>query len=156
MDCCDDQEQVESPGGVGAAVRRLGAQSYQMQILCAEGHQDTREFLVIWLGLAGYEVAASDSLAECVKLASSLRFDLYIISDRLLDGSGFDLAEKIRSFDRQTPLIFHSALAYPQDIERGMKAGAQAYITKPSDPEHLLETISLLIKPDARLALHAR
>lgn len=135
---------------------RPGAQSYQMQILCAEGHQDTREFLVIWLGLAGYEVTPSDTIAECVELATSRRFDLYLISDRFQDGSGFDLAEKVRSFDRQTPLIFHSALAYPRDIERGMKAGAQAYVTKPSDPEKLLEAISLLIKPDARLALHAR
>jgi hypothetical protein len=58
--------------------------------------------------------------------------------------------------DLQTPMILNSAQVYPRDIERGMKAGAQAYVTKPSDPEQLLDAISLLIKPDARLALHAR
>jgi DNA-binding response OmpR family regulator len=156
MACLNDPQQVETHGGVGAAVTRLEAKSYQRQVLCAEGHQDTREFLIIWLGLAGYEVKATDTVTECVELAANRRFDLYLIGERFQDGSGLDLAEKIRSLDRQTPLIFYSALAYPRDIERGMHAGAQAYITKPSDPEHLLEAISLLIKTDARGALHAR
>jgi CheY-like chemotaxis protein len=156
MFCRDNREQSESPGGVGPAVMTQGAQSHQWQILCAEGHQDTREFLVIWLRLAGYNVTTTDTVAECVELAASRRFDVYLISDRFLDGAGFDLAEKIRSFDRQTPLILHSAQAYSRDIERGMKAGAQAYITKPSDAEQLLETISLWIKLDARWVLHAR
>jgi DNA-binding response OmpR family regulator len=31
-----------------------------------------------------------------------------------------------------------------------MNAGAQAYITKPSDPAHLVETIRLLIDIDDR------
>lgn len=117
------------------------------KILCAESHQDTRELLVIWLGLAGYEVTAGDTIAECLELAASRRFHLYLIGERFLDGSGFELAEAIRSFDRHTPLVFHSAQAYPKDIERGMKAGAQAYITKPSDPERLIETIRQLIVP---------
>lgn len=129
---------------------RLGMQSHRWQILCADDYQDTREFLVIWLGLAGFEVTPCDTIEECVEMAASRRFHLYLIDERLLDGSGFDLVEKIRSFDGHTPLVFHSALAYPQDIERGMKAGAQAYIVKPSDPKHLVETIGLLIDTDGR------
>ncbi|HWO02821.1 MAG TPA: response regulator [Blastocatellia bacterium] len=125
-------------------------QSDKWRILCAENYEDTREYLVIWLGRAGYEVTTSDTVAECVELAASRHFHLYLIGERFPDGSGFDLVEKIRSFDGQTPLVFHSALAYPKDIERGLKAGAQAYITKPSDPEHLMETIRLLIDTDDR------
>jgi DNA-binding response OmpR family regulator len=124
--------------------------SDKLRILCAENYQDTREYLVICLDLAGYEVTPGDTVAECVELAASRRFHLYLIGERFPDGSGFDLVEKIRSFDGQTPLVFHSALAYPKDIERGMNAGAQAYITKPSDPRHLVETIRLLIDTDDR------
>lgn len=148
MACCDHKEQLESLSGVG--VMRLGMQSHKRQILCAESHEDTREFLVIWLGLAGYAVTAGDTIAECLELAASRRFHLYLIGERFLDGSGFELAEEIRFFDRLTPLVFHSALAYPKDIERGMKAGAQAYITKPSDPEYLIETIRQLIDTNGR------
>ncbi|MEK6303321.1 MAG: response regulator [Acidobacteriota bacterium] len=124
--------------------------TYQRQILCAEGHDDTREFLIIWLGRAGFEVTPCDTIAECAEMAASRRFHLYLIGDRFLDGSGFDLVEKIRSFDGHTPLVINSTLAYPTDIERGMKAGAQAYITRPSDPKHLVETINLLIDTDDR------
>ena len=121
-------------------------QTFQEQILCAEGHEDTRELVVVYLGLAGYQVTpVGNTIAECIEMAASRSFHLYLIGDLFLDGSGFDLAQQIRSFDRHTPLIFHSARAYPEDIERGLKAGAQAYITKPSDPAHLVETIRLLI-----------
>jgi DNA-binding response OmpR family regulator len=119
--------------------------SCQAQILCAEGHEDTREFLAVWLGLAGYEVTATETAAECVKLACGRRFDLYLIGDGLLDGRAIELVETIRSLDGRTPLILNSAKAYPKDIERGMKAGAQVYLTRPSDPDYLLLTISLLI-----------
>ena len=125
-------------------------QSDKWQILCAENYRDTRDYLVICLEWAGYEVTPGDTVAECVELAASGRFHLYLIGERFPDGSGFDLVEKIRSFDGQTLLVFHSALAYPTDIERGMNAGAQAYITKPSDPEQLVETIRLLIDIDDR------
>jgi CheY-like chemotaxis protein len=97
-------------------------QSGKLQILCAESYQDTREYLVICLDRLGYEVTPSDTVAECVELAASGRFHLYLIGERFPDGSGFDLVEKIRSFDGQTPLVFHSALAYSKDIERGMNA----------------------------------
>jgi DNA-binding response OmpR family regulator len=120
-------------------------QSDKWQILCAENYRDTRDYLVIFLDQAGCEVTPSDTIAECLELAASRRFHLYLIGERFPDGSGFDLVEKIRFFDGETPLVFHSALAYPKDIERGMNAGAQAYITKPSDPAHLVKTIRLLI-----------
>ena len=128
----------------------LGIQSYQREILCAEGYQETREFLVVWLGLSGYEVTCSDIIAECVEMAASRRFGLYLIGDRFVDGSGLELAQKIRAFDRHTPLVLHSAYAYQKDIDRGMEAGAQAYITKPSDPDHLATTIRLLINTNDR------
>jgi len=122
----------------------------QRRILCAEGHPDTREFLVIWLGFAGYEVSTTDTVSKSVRMASRLNFDLYLIGERFPDGSGFDLAERIRFFDQHTPLVFHSTQAYQTDIERGLKAGAQAYITKPSDPKRLVETITQLINNDYR------
>ena len=144
----DHQKQVEPPGGVEA-------RSHKKQILCAEGHHDTLQFFVIWLGLAGYEVTTCDSTAECIELAASKHFDLYLISDWLLDGSGFDLAEQIRCLDRQTPMILNSAQVYPRDIERGKRVGAQAFMPKPSDPERLLETISQLLRLDANRELKA-
>jgi len=61
-------------------------------------------------------VTSGDTVSECVKMDSSRSFDLYPIGERFLDGSGFDLAEKIRSFDRRTPLVFHSTQAYQKDI----------------------------------------
>ena len=150
MACGDHQKQLESLSGLRAAVSRLELKSYRRRILCAEDHEDTREFLVIWLGLAGYEVTPVKNIAECVEVAVSFRFDLYLISERFPDGWGFELAAEIRSFDRHTPLVFHSAQAYQKDIERAMNAGAQAYITKPSDPERLVETIRQLINANDR------
>lgn len=62
---CNYQQHAESLSGA-----RVGAMKFQRRVLCAEGHQDTRELLVIWLGLAGYEVTSCDTVAEVVARGS--------------------------------------------------------------------------------------
>src|SRR5262249_44325568 len=53
----------------------------------------------------------------------------------------------------RAPLILYSALAFANDVERGIQTGAQAYITKPGNLDHLLATIDgLLTRNDSRPA----
>ena len=120
----------------GAAVEK------RKRILCADDHEDTRTMIALWLDLCGYEVTTAGSIAESLPLTERGGFDLLILDGWYPDGLGLDLCEQIRRFDSHTPILFLSALAYADDIAKGMNAGAQAYLTKPVDMDVLEETIA--------------
>ncbi|HEX5736113.1 MAG TPA: response regulator [Blastocatellia bacterium] len=111
-------------------------------ILCADDHEDTRTMIACWLDMCGYEVTTAGSIAESLPLTERGGFDLLILDGWYPDGRGVDLCEQIRRFDSHTPILFLSALAYADDIAKGMNAGAQAYLTKPVDMDVLEQTIA--------------
>jgi DNA-binding response OmpR family regulator len=68
-----------------------------------------------------------------------------ILDNRLPDGKGTALCRQIRSFDHRTPIIFYSAAAYQSDIDQALAAGAQLYLTKPTDLERLSAALQQLL-----------
>ena len=119
--------------------------STKKRILCVEDNTEDCELLKIYLELEDFEVVFARTMAEGFSKAKSDRFDLHLIDEHLPDGLGTDLTRQIRVLDSTTPIVFYSARAYESDIQRGLDAGAQAYITKPSDPNQVLEIIKTLI-----------
>jgi DNA-binding response OmpR family regulator len=111
------------------------------QVLCSDDHEDTRALMALWLDLCGYKVTTAGSLAETLPLTEKGGFDLLLLDGWYVDGFGLDLCKQIRRFDARTPIIFLSALAFQSDIEKGLAAGAQAYLTKPFDFDELGQTI---------------
>jgi DNA-binding response OmpR family regulator len=59
---------------------------------------------------------------------------------------GFTLAEKIKEANPDIPVIFLTAKSMKEDIVRGLKIGADDYITKPFDPEVLILRINNILK----------
>jgi CheY-like chemotaxis protein len=117
-------------------------------ILCVEDHSVTRLMLTMVFEQSGYDTVTSATLSDALDLATGQSFDLYLFDIDLPDGSGLDLARRIRAFDTHTPLVFLSAYASSEQIDAGLKAGAQAYITKPMCVDNLLETVDGLIQTD--------
>jgi len=115
------------------------------RVLCVDSHADSCELVATVLGWENYEVAVCRTAAGGWERACSERFDLYLIDTRLDDALGLELARRLRALGAGTPLVFHSAEAFPGDIEQGIGAGARAYITKPRDPEQLLATVRHLV-----------
>jgi len=59
---------------------------------------------------------------------------------------GFTLAEKMRGNDPGIPFIFLTAKCMREDIIKGLKLGADDYITKPFDPEMLMLRINNILR----------
>jgi DNA-binding response OmpR family regulator len=59
---------------------------------------------------------------------------------------GFTLGEKIKDAQPEVPLIYLTAKSLKEDIVRGLKIGADDYITKPFDPEVLILRINNILK----------
>lgn len=82
------------------------------------------------LELAGFEVTTAKSGAEGLELATTGAFDIILLDVMLPDLGGLELAKQIGG----TPVVFLSARASEEDIDRGREAGGIDYIVKPFDP----------------------
>ena len=116
------------------------------RILYIEDHEDTRELVTLLLAQKSYEVITGSTIESGVALAGSEQFDLYLLDSWLPDGSGLDLCQRIRQFDKTTPIIFYSAAAYAADHDQAMRCGAQAYLVKPSPVSELCDLVKQLIE----------
>ena len=123
-------------------------------ILIIEDDEDTRFVYSVLLQMEGYLVTPVGTMAEAISRILSTNYDLIIMDVRLPDGDGVELCFQIRAFNKITPIMFVSAAAYEKDVERGMKAGAQAYMTKPADANKLLENVAYLLGQKAMPHTH--
>jgi two-component system, OmpR family, response regulator len=115
------------------------------RILCVEDDEDSSGLMTALFELLNFQAAIASTSAEGLRLSQSERFDLYLLDSWLPDGTGTQLCKQIRSLDPLTPILFLSADAYPQTQAEAFRAGAQAYLTKPVDPDVLKEMVRWLL-----------
>ena len=125
------------------------------RVLYIEDHEDTRELVTLLLSQKSYEVVTGATIESGIALAAAQSFDLYLLDSWLPDGSGLDLCQKIRQFDKITPILFYSAAAYASDHDMALQCGAQGYLIKPSQPADLCKLVSELIE-DSRCKASGR
>jgi DNA-binding response OmpR family regulator len=119
--------------------------SGKKRILCAEGHQDTCLLVSCLLGPAGYEVTTVNDMTSGLRIARTAIFGLYLIADKLTEGTGIELCEKVREVDRETPILFWSARVYESDRQCALDAGANVFLRKPCDYDAILTIVSQLV-----------
>jgi DNA-binding response OmpR family regulator len=70
---------------------------------------------------------------------------MYLLDTHLPDESAFELCEQICGVPGHAPVVFISTAPYEADQQRGLQAGAIAYLTKPLDFDVLEITLIRLI-----------
>jgi DNA-binding response OmpR family regulator len=113
-------------------------------ILCVEDDKDSCELIQFILEGEGFRVVSCATSEEGLRLAQKGSFSAIVLDHRLANISGLEICRRIRIYDKQTPIIFFTAAAYPKDREAGLAAGANAYLVKPNDFEKIVETIKRL------------
>ena len=80
-------------------------------------------------------------------LARSERPDLILLDIQLPGIDGYEVLRRLRAHDdtRSIPVVAVSANAMQADIDAGLAAGLAAYLTKPIDLEHLLDTVQRVL-----------
>ena len=93
---------------------------------------------------AGFSVEVEDATSgfEALRILPRERFDLVIVDINMPNINGLELISFMRKSDvhRTTPVIIVSTEGAQRDRERGMALGANAYLTKPFEPEELRKT----------------
>ena len=98
------------------------------------------------LTLQGYEIESVNNGQDALYKIMDSRFDLCILDVMLPKMDGFTLAEKIREYDQQIPIIFVTARSAKEDKIHGLKIGGDDYITKPFSIEELILKIEIFLK----------
>lgn len=117
------------------------------RILLADGNPDCRELLGLYLKLLDYPVPieAADG-EEAVRRALTEKPDLIIMEIFLPKKDGLEVAACLRAnpLTRDATIVAATAMALPDDRERCLAAGFDAYLAKPftiRDLGNLLEAI---------------
>ena len=114
------------------------------RVLCVDDDEDACEMLKELMNSFGIDATCTRSAGDAWPLIKAGHFDLYLLDGWLPQVDGFEFCREIREVDSNTPVVFYSGAAYEADKQKGITAGASAYVTKP-DVEGLIETIMDLI-----------
>ena len=117
-----------------------------MKILLAEDDIDFGNILSQYVALSGFEVTLVRNGREAWEMFHASRPDICVLDVMMPEMDGFTLAEKLRAEEPGIPFIFLTAKSLREDIIRGLKLGADDYITKPFDPEMLMLRVSNILK----------
>jgi len=119
----------------------------QRRILCAESNKDVGELIALMLTRKGYEVETVQTAADCLKVASTDRFDLYILNDTYIDADSLELCRQLRELDPATPvLLFSLESSGPHRRQQAVQSGVKIYKSKTSDFVSLVQTIDRLLQ----------
>lgn len=119
--------------------------SPSLRALCVEDDDDTRVMLGIQLKSLGLEVNLAATADEALRWSETKDFDLYLLDSWLPDLDGYELCRQVRQrAPRADRILFFSGAAHELDRQKGIEAGARAYVFKPNIDE-LLNTLSTLI-----------
>jgi len=104
----------------------------------------------------GYEVDEADRCSEARRLVLEKRPEVVLVDVQLPDGDGFSLLEGLADVRAADPFaaVFLSARGEVADKVRGLRIGADDYLTKPFDAQELVARIDAVLRR-REAALHA-
>ncbi|MDN4161319.1 response regulator transcription factor [Nocardioides abyssi] len=102
-------------------------------VLVADDDPDIRYLLEVNLQLSGHEVVSAGDGREALRAHADHEVDVAVLDVSMPDATGLEVIRSIRHGDRRAaiPIVLLTALAHPDDRERGLAAGADDYMTKP-------------------------
>lgn len=116
-----------------------------MHILVIDDDDRLRQLLKDFLKKNSFKVSVSPNANNAVKLLNEFIFDLIVLDVMMPEKTGIELINDLGS-EFETPILLLTALDQIDDKIKGLKSGADDYLTKPFDPEELLLRINNILK----------
>jgi two-component system alkaline phosphatase synthesis response regulator PhoP len=98
----------------------------------------------------GYAVEALYEGTEAVERATRDRFGLIILDVMLPGKGGFEVCQELRQRGFTTPILMLTARTQMADKVKGLKIGADDYLTKPFEMAELLARVEALLRRGSR------
>ncbi len=112
-------------------------------VLVVDDHPKVLRFIEIGLKLHGYEVIATVSGEEALKLVKSAKPDIMLLDIVMPGIDGFEVLKQVRTFT-QMPVIAFSASA--SNFQDAIRLGANDFLAKPFEPDEMVKRIKFILK----------
>ena len=113
-------------------------------ILIVEDEEHIAQMIDATLALGGHTSARCADGGEAPARIEGGGFDLILLDVMLPGLDGFSVMEQIRTAN--IPVIFLSAMQQVTDKVRGLRLGAEDYISKPFEPLELLARVDVVLR----------
>jgi DNA-binding response OmpR family regulator len=117
-----------------------------MDLLLVEDDIDLQKVLAQYLELSGFHVNTANHGKHGLQIFKDRHIDLCILDVMMPVMDGFALAAEIRKLDPDMPVVFLTAKNQKEDRLKGLKIGADDYITKPFEAEELVLRLHNILK----------
>lgn len=114
-------------------------------VLVVDDEQDIRGLIRILLERSGLEVTEAANGREALRQLHTVRPDVVVLDVTMPDLDGWETLERIRDVT-DVPVLMLTARAAELDKVRGLKGGADDYVTKPFGRQELLARVEALLR----------
>ena len=115
-------------------------------ILLVEDEEHIAQGIVFNLEQEGYQVTHAETGERAMQVFERGVFDLVILDLMLPDSSGITICQQMREISDQMPILILTALGEEEHRIKGLKAGADDYLSKPFNLEEFLLRINGMLK----------
>ena len=117
------------------------------RLLVVDDESDLLHAVTVCLRAEDYEVLTAQSGAEALARVAETLPDLVISDIRMPGMDGYTLARQLHASPRADliPIVFLTAKDKTSDRVEGFRAGVDAYLTKPFEPDELLAVVASIL-----------
>jgi CheY-like chemotaxis protein len=112
-----------------------------LRVLLVEDEAMNADLFVDALAADCHDITVEHDGLEGLARATFERFDLIVLDMNLPGMSGAEICRSLRASGSTTPIVALSASVMPNELEAGLRAGFDAYLTKPIAPAALRDAV---------------
>ncbi|MDP5277057.1 response regulator transcription factor [Chengkuizengella axinellae] len=116
-----------------------------MKVLIVDDEIRMQRLLKLYLEPAGFKCVTSDNGEDAIRLLEKNSFDLVLLDIMMPELDGWDTAKLIREVSN-VPIIMLTARDQSAEMVKGLRIGADDYITKPFDESVLIARIEAVLR----------
>jgi DNA-binding response OmpR family regulator len=111
------------------------------RVLVVEDDRDEASFLKTFLEAKGFTVALARDGGQAHSAFVMHRPDMVLLDLILPRESGYEVCERMKTLDPTVPIVMLTAIDFEDARDLARRVLADAYLTKPYDPEELVTQI---------------
>jgi CheY-like chemotaxis protein len=129
----------------------MSSQLENTSVLVVDDDADTCDLLRFTLEQSGASVTVASSVEAALEKFRRTPAHAIVADIRLGSSDGYALIKAVRELNLQyrgfTPAVAITGYGSPEDEQRAMTAGFNAYLPKPLDPRELVSAIARVLRP---------
>jgi two-component system alkaline phosphatase synthesis response regulator PhoP len=122
-----------------------------LNVLVADDEDSVVELVRVTLEDERVRVVAAGDGVAALTIADRVEPGLIFLDVNMPGPDGVEVCRRLRADARfrTTPIVMLTAATQPEDVRRGLEAGASEYLTKPFSPVRLLTLVETLLQDAA-------